>query len=147
MKSLLALMLCLGLGLTMVPAQAATIVGPDTFGTGETYTPWIFGELPSSCWYISSLVYTEEAFLITGDLVVFYDNPTGGMCLGPSTQWEDYPEFVFNYPGTWTIRLVQHHQHPALPDYPDIVTEKEVIVTGPVAAQSVSFSAVKALYR
>ena len=52
------------------------------------------------------------------------------MCLGPTEPWELFPEFIFNYPGTWTIRFVEHCEHPGVSDYSDGVWEKEVAVTG-----------------
>jgi len=123
------------------------VVAPDSAVTGEVYTPLIMGDMPSSCWYFGSMEVTEEEYLFVVTATIWYENYSGGLCLGPTEPWELDPEFVFTYPGTWTLRVVEHHDHPAIPDYPDYVWEKEVSVTGPVSTDSMSFSKVKALFR
>ena len=147
MKFFVVMALVFGLCVGTASAYVLAIESPDTAATGETYIPWIMGDMPSSCWYFVSMDQSEEPFVMVVDILIRYDNPTGGMCLGPTEPWELFPEFVFTYPGLWTIRVVEHREHPGVPDYPDGVWIKEVVVTGPVLTEASSFGAVKALYR
>ncbi|HPF36873.1 hypothetical protein KDK88_02385 [bacterium] len=142
------LIFALLLVLSAAAAPAAEIVGPDTAETGVAYIPWVFDELPSSCFYFESMVITEEPFAMVMNVTLNYYNPNPGqICVGMSEQWEDYPEFIFSYPGTWTIRVEQRTPNFGDPDAVSVTGTKQVVVTGAVPTDEVTFSVVKALYR
>ena len=64
-----------------------------------------------------------------------------GLILALTLAWHDL------LPGAWTLRVIEHNVRPDAPDWPDEVEEFSFMVTGQVPGESVSFGAIKALYR
>lgn len=143
-KPLILALLLLCLTAPFATAHIDYVVAPDTIPSGELFRAWIIGGVPDSCWHFDTFTVRQETRVAIVDINFNYENPTGGLCVDPTDYWELYADFTFTDPGTWTLRVVEHWDHP---DIPDTIWEEEFTVTEPTAAEAKSFGALKAIYR
>lgn len=135
--------------LLAAPAMAMVVptTVPEDAATGETYTLVFDYDSGSSCNHFRGTQTSQEGLVQIIEITTLVDLPPAGYCTGPSEMFLFDEDFVWNEPGLWTLRVIEHSVRPDLPDWPDVVEEFEFTVTGPVPAESVSFGAIKALYR
>ncbi len=145
MLRFLLAVLCLGLA---APAAAFIdqVVLPDSAETGETVTVLVEGTLADSCWEFQGFEVESVGTVATIRLRTAYTAPPGVVCLAVTLPYDCFPALVFDRPGTWTVRVVEHRSDPEL-NLPDLVHEETIEVTGVVPAERRPWGGVKAAYR
>jgi len=137
--------------LIILAGSASAIVVPTTVpeeaATGEAFTITFDYDSGDACIHFQGTQTSREGLVQIIEVTSLVDLPPEGYCTGPSEMFLFDEEFVCNEPGAWTLRVIEHNVRPDAPDWPDVIEEFNFTVTGQVAGESISFGAIKALYR
>ncbi|MCP4572866.1 MAG: hypothetical protein GY838_10985 [bacterium] len=147
MKTFTALLTCCILGAGAAAAMVVPTNLPDDAITGESFTITFDYDSGSSCAHQQGVATSHDGLVLIFEVTTVIDLPPAGYCTGPHDMYLFDEGFVCNEPGLWTLRVIEHNVRPSAPDWPDEVEEFRFTVTGPVAGESISFGAIKALYR
>lgn len=134
----------------VIATPAASEVVPHGFPaveTGEPFTVAFHYDSGSSCYTYQGVDTFQDGMMIIVKVTTHVDLGGTGVCPGPSEMFDFDLEFSVNYPGLWTMRVVELFVRDGMPDLPDVTEDWEFTATGLVDGESVSFGAIKALYR
>lgn len=112
---------------------------------GEIIFVTVSGWLSDGCWSYGHGEVAVVGSEITIDLYAADSWSSGGSCPTVVIPYEDYFEFGPLTPGTYLLRVIEHHDSLRYPE-PEI-SEHEIVVESSVPAEPTRWSSIKGLYR